>query len=39
MSEFFVENNLHVSGNAWVAVELFFSVRTTKWGRILVFSV
>lgn len=34
MSEFSVENNVHVCGGAWVAVEHFFLfVRTTKWGE------
>lgn len=32
MSEFFVENNLHVSGNACVAVELFFLCENYKMG-------
>lgn len=39
MSNYFIENNVHVSGDAWVAVEYFFVCEIYKMGGIFVFIV
>lgn len=39
MSKFFIENNVHVSGDAWFAVEHFFVCENYKMGRIFAFSI